>query len=87
VGWLVIIATLLICSTSNSLGRKSPDLVIMTSIMVAIVGFSQRQERSKNAPTAVMRAAATTTMPRASALAGDVARVRPRSLSERSRQA
>jgi hypothetical protein len=87
VGWLVIIATLLICSTSNSLGRKSPDLVIMTSIMVAIVGFSQRQERSENAPTTAVRAAATTTMPPARALA-DVARVRPRSLSEtRSRQA
>ena len=44
VGWLIIIATLLITSTSNSIGRKSPDLVIMTGLMVAIAGFKERSE-------------------------------------------
>jgi hypothetical protein len=44
VGWLIIMATLLICSTSNSLGRKTPDLVIMTGFLIAIAGFKERRE-------------------------------------------
>ena len=39
VGWLIIMATLLICSTSNSLGRKTPDLIIMTGFLFGVAGF------------------------------------------------
>jgi len=39
IGWLIIISTLLICSTNNSLGRKVPDLVFLAGVVVALSGF------------------------------------------------
>ena len=51
IGWLVITATLLICSTENSLGRKTPDLVFLVGFMVALSGF-----RSEHPQTAAMTA-------------------------------
>jgi hypothetical protein len=44
VGWLIIMATLLICSTSNSLGRKAPDLIIMTGFLFGVAGFQKLGE-------------------------------------------
>lgn len=51
IGWLLITATLLICSTENSLGRKTPDLVFLAGFMVALSGF-----RSEHRQTAAMTA-------------------------------
>jgi hypothetical protein len=39
IGWLVIIVTVLVSTTNNSLGRKSPDLIFLTAFMVALSGF------------------------------------------------
>ncbi|HVY14998.1 MAG TPA: VpsF family polysaccharide biosynthesis protein [Rhodopila sp.] len=38
-GWMLLIAAVAIDSTSNSLGRKSVDLLFMTACMVAMTGF------------------------------------------------
>jgi hypothetical protein len=43
IGWLILMATLFICSTSNSLGRKSPDLIFLAAVMSALGGFRSRQ--------------------------------------------
>ena len=42
IGWMIVIATLLICSTSNSLGRKVPDLYFLAAVMTALGGFKLR---------------------------------------------
>jgi hypothetical protein len=42
-GWMIVISTLLIASTSNSLARKSPDLVFLVAFTNALSGF--RPER------------------------------------------
>ncbi|HEX2943003.1 MAG TPA: VpsF family polysaccharide biosynthesis protein [Rhodopila sp.] len=39
-GWMMIFASILIDSTSNSLGRKSPDLVFMTACLIAMTGYA-----------------------------------------------
>jgi hypothetical protein len=39
IGWMLLIAAILIDSTSNSLGRKSNDLLLMTACMVAMTGY------------------------------------------------
>ena len=44
VGWLIITAALLIWSTSNSLGRKTVDLVLLAGYMSALGGFKPVQE-------------------------------------------
>jgi hypothetical protein len=44
VGWMLVIATLFICSTSNSLGRKTPDLVFLAGCTAALRGFRFTQE-------------------------------------------
>jgi hypothetical protein len=46
IGWLIVIATLLICSTNNSLGRKVPDLMFLSGIMIALSGFKSEQRES-----------------------------------------
>jgi hypothetical protein len=46
IGWLIIISTLLICSTSNSLGRKTPDLIFLAGIVVAMSGFRSAQSQA-----------------------------------------
>jgi hypothetical protein len=38
-GWMLLIAAIIIDSTSNSLGRKSVDLLFMVACMVAMTGF------------------------------------------------
>ncbi len=38
-GWMLLIAAITIDSTSNSLGRKSVDLLFMVACMVAMTGF------------------------------------------------
>lgn len=55
IGWLIVIATLLICSTSNSLGRKAPDLVFLAGVVVALSGFrsAQNQAAATQQPEAV----------------------------------
>ncbi|HQT76009.1 MAG TPA: VpsF family polysaccharide biosynthesis protein [Rhodopila sp.] len=39
--WMMIFASILIDSTSNSLGRKSSDLVFMTACLIAMTGYAQ----------------------------------------------
>ena len=46
IGWLIVIATLLICSTNNSLGRKVPDLMFLSGIMIALSGFKSEERES-----------------------------------------
>lgn len=38
-GWIMLLASIVIDSTSNSLGRKSPDLVFMTACAIAMSGY------------------------------------------------
>lgn len=38
-GWMLLLASILIASTSNSLGRKSTDLFFATACIVAMTGF------------------------------------------------
>jgi hypothetical protein len=44
IGYMIVIATLLICSTSNSIGHKGPDLLFLAGCMVALRGFRSAQE-------------------------------------------
>lgn len=48
--WMLVTAALLICSTSNSLGRKTPDLVFLSVFAVALSGFKARQEEAPPKP-------------------------------------
>lgn len=41
-GWLLMLAAIVIDSTSNSLGRKSVDLLMMAGCMIAMTGYGQR---------------------------------------------
>ena len=41
---------LLICSTSNSLGRKTPDLVFLSIFAIALSSFKARQEQAPPKP-------------------------------------
>jgi hypothetical protein len=43
IGWLILMAALLICSGSNSLGRKTPDLFFLAAIVTALSGFRPQQ--------------------------------------------
>jgi hypothetical protein len=43
IGWLIVTAALLICSGSNSLGQKTPDLVFLAAIVTALGGFRPKQ--------------------------------------------
>ncbi len=52
-GWMLVIATLLICSTNNSLGRKAPDLLFLTAIMTALSGFASEQRQTSAPPSPV----------------------------------
>ncbi|MDQ2802554.1 MAG: VpsF family polysaccharide biosynthesis protein [Pseudomonadota bacterium] len=38
-GWMVLVATLIMVSSSNSLGRKGPDLFFLVACMIAMTGF------------------------------------------------
>jgi hypothetical protein len=67
VGWLLVIATLLICSTNNSLGRKTPDLIFLAAVMSGLSGFTRlEQQQSAAAPPQEASAAAMPPIPRTS---------------------
>ncbi|HUB44203.1 MAG TPA: VpsF family polysaccharide biosynthesis protein [Acetobacteraceae bacterium] len=53
-GWLIITATILICSTNNSLGRKAPDLMFLTGIMISLSGFREGEEAVTSARPATV---------------------------------
>jgi hypothetical protein len=53
IGWLLIIATLLICSTSNSLGRKTSDLVFLAGFVTALSGFRLGEDEPVATPASV----------------------------------
>ncbi|MFL5281434.1 MAG: VpsF family polysaccharide biosynthesis protein [Rhodopila sp.] len=40
-GWMLLVAAILIDSTSNSLGRKSVDLFFMTACVIAMSGYAE----------------------------------------------
>ena len=42
-GWLMVVAAMMICSTSNSLGRKVPDLLFLAAFSTGLSGFSTRE--------------------------------------------
>ena len=67
IGWMMVIATLFICSTSNSLGRKTPDLLFLAACMTALKGFRYTQEspvgQPERAPADPSRWTALTTAP------------------------
>jgi len=44
-GWMLLLAAMIIDSTSNSLGRKSVDLFFMVACMVAMTGFPRNVPR------------------------------------------
>jgi hypothetical protein len=48
--WMLVTVVLLICSTSNSLGRKTPDLVFLSTFAIAMSGFKARQEQAAPEP-------------------------------------
>lgn len=76
VGWLIIMAMLLICSTSNSLGRKTPDLVIMTGFLVGVAGFRQLGEVDEVEARSTAIATHAPTVPRTALALAPQARVR-----------
>ena len=49
--WMLVTVVLLICSTSNSLGRKTPDLVFLSIFAIALSRFKARQEQAPPKPT------------------------------------
>ena len=44
-GWAILISTIMISSTSNSLGRKCADLVFMAACMLPLIGFADVTQR------------------------------------------
>lgn len=64
-GWMLLIAAILVDSTSNSLGRKSVDLVFMAACMIAMAGYP-----STNAATTPIRRAPSAVRRRIAALPG-----------------
>jgi hypothetical protein len=57
-GWMLMFAAILIDSSSNSLGRKSVDLLFMTACMIAMTGYP------RTAPATSLRRRAITTLRR-----------------------
>jgi hypothetical protein len=54
-GWMLLIGSIIVDSTSNSLGRKSVDLIFMVACMVAMSGYP------RSAPALSLRSRAVTT--------------------------
>ncbi len=50
VAWLVVIVTVLISATNNSLGRKTPDLIFLAAFTVALSGFGARANELDEEP-------------------------------------
>ncbi|HEY0181711.1 MAG TPA: VpsF family polysaccharide biosynthesis protein [Rhodopila sp.] len=63
-GWMLLLAAILIDSTSNSLGRKSADLLLMAAYMIAMSGFP------RTAPAVSIPRRALTTLRQTSARLG-----------------
>jgi hypothetical protein len=59
-GWMLLVAAIVVDSTSNSLGRKSVDLIFMVACMVAMTGYP------RTAPAVSFRRRAITTFRRTS---------------------
>lgn len=59
-GWLLLIGSIIVDSTSNSLGRKSVDLVFMVACLIAMTGYPQAS------PAVSLRRKALTTFRRTS---------------------
>ena len=83
VGWLIIMATLLICSTSNSLGRKTPDLIIMTGFLFGVAGFQKLGEVDEAEALSTAIAPHVPTVPRSALALASESRIR--GLSDRPR--
>ncbi|PPQ25759.1 VpsF family polysaccharide biosynthesis protein [Rhodopila globiformis] len=49
-GWLLLLAAILIDSTANSLGRKGSDLFLMTACMIALTGYPRTAPATQPAP-------------------------------------
>jgi len=76
VSWLLITAILLIVSTSNSLGRRTPDLIFLSAFAVAMRTVRSEEDQPIEAPAAARQ-------PAAHGLLGLVPQPRQRSLTER----
>jgi hypothetical protein len=63
-GWMLLLAAILIDSSSNSLGRKSSDLFLMAACMIAMTGFP------RTAPVLSLPRRALTTLRQTSARLG-----------------
>ncbi|HTI84960.1 MAG TPA: VpsF family polysaccharide biosynthesis protein [Acetobacteraceae bacterium] len=50
IAWLVIIVTVLVSATNNSLGRKTPDLIFLTAFTIALSGFGARAKETNEEP-------------------------------------
>jgi hypothetical protein len=53
VAWLVVIVTVLISATNNSLGRKTPDLIFLAAFTIALSGFKAMAPETNEEPAAV----------------------------------
>jgi hypothetical protein len=49
-GWMLLLAAILIDSTSNSLGRKSVDLLFMAACLIAMTGYPRTVPAARPAP-------------------------------------
>lgn len=52
ISWLVIIVTVLVSTTNNSLGRKTPDLIFLTAFTIALSGFGSMAKEATEKPAA-----------------------------------
>jgi hypothetical protein len=43
-GWMMLLAFVVIDSTANSLGRKCPDLVFLSTIMIGLAAYRRTHE-------------------------------------------
>ena len=53
VAWLVVIVTMLISSTNNSMGRKTSDLIFLAAFTIALSGFRAMAPETNEEPAAV----------------------------------
>ncbi len=64
-GWMLLIATILIASTSNSLGRKSTDLFFATACIMAMTGYPKTAPAPAKKPVSRDRPIGRADVPRA----------------------
>jgi hypothetical protein len=51
-GWLVVIVTLLVSTTNNALGRKTPDLIFLVAFTIILSGFKSIAKEETEEPAA-----------------------------------